>query len=123
MGDNFYNLMDKVISVDFAGKVEFRHDWTVAPLGTSLQEEMVVSYQKLVEVFGKPNAKGDEYKIDAEWIVFTVSGVATIYNWKDGKNYLGAEEGLPVEDITDWHIGGHSDLVVHHIKRALGIEK
>ena len=33
--------------------------------------------------------------------------VATIYNWKNGKNYLGAQ-GLKTEDILIWNIGGES---------------
>ena len=31
----------------------------------------------------------------------------TLYNWKNGKAYLG-NEGQDIEDITDWNIGGKS---------------
>ncbi|MAG44541.1 hypothetical protein CL633_01495 [bacterium] len=88
--------------------------------GTSLQGEIKITYQKLVEIFGKPNSMGDEYKIDAEWVIWTNSGCATIYNWKDGKNYNG-QDGQEVKNITTWHIGGHSERVVNEIKRVLNL--
>jgi hypothetical protein len=30
--------------------------------------------------------------------------VATIYNWKNGPNYIGRGT---IEDIDEWNIGGH----------------
>lgn len=75
--------------------------------GTCLQGFISVPYDMLVKVLGEPHSDGDGYKIDAEWILkFNNGTVATIYNYKDGPNYLG-ESGTPVEDIVDWHIGGH----------------
>ena len=75
--------------------------------GTCLQGYINTSYRDLVECFGEPHCDGDGYKVDAEWMLrFEDGTVATIYNWKDGKNYCG-EDGLAVEDITEWHIGGY----------------
>lgn len=75
---------------------------------TSLQGYIKTSYADLVGCFGQPTCDGDGYKVDAEWVVTFADGVvATIYNWKDGPNYCGAE-GTPVEHITEWHIGGHN---------------
>jgi len=82
--------------------------------GTSLQGYIDVSYKELVRIFGKPNAKGDCYKIDAEWGIQTSFGVATIYNYKNGKNYMG-DEGMEVEEITEWHIGGHNKETAGYI--------
>ena len=80
-------------------------------VGTSLQGYVDVSYGDLVKVFGEPNSQGDDYKVDAEWNG-TINDLAfTIYNYKDGKNYVGAK-GKKVEDIRDWHIGGKSLEVV-----------
>ncbi len=90
------------------------------PNGTCLQGEIECDYSALVAVFGEPNRKSDGYKVDAEWLLtFDVfSGmnkdVATIYNYKTGKNYLG-DDGLPVSEITDWHIGGKDPRVVSYI--------
>lgn len=87
--------------------------------GTHYVGEIQTPYVNLVSVFGLPNKKGiDNSKTDAEWLVMTPFGIATIYNYKDGKNYRG-EEGMEVEEITEWHIGGHSKNVVESIERAL----
>ncbi len=74
--------------------------------GTSSQGDLFgVRFSQLVAAFGKPNG-GDEYKSDAEWdIEFSCGTIATVYNWKDGKNYNG-DMGLDVDDITHWHVGG-----------------
>jgi hypothetical protein len=75
--------------------------------GTSLQGYINTSYADLVACFGEPDEHYDDYKSDANWDITFADGVcATIYNWKDGRNYCGAD-GLDVEDITEWHIGGH----------------
>lgn len=87
--------------------------------GTSLQGYVAVSYDELLSKFGEPTV-GDEYKVDAEWeILFEDGKVATIYNWKDGKNYNGPD-GLEVRHITDWHIGGHDNEVVSRVKGLVG---
>ena len=91
------------------------------PEGTFFQSDLRVTYLKLVQTFGKPNSVGDTYKIDAEWVLSTPSGIATIYNYKDGKNYLGPQ-GKSTEYIVEWHIGGTNKGVVYHIYKALGKE-
>lgn len=66
-----------------------------------------VKYADLVEALGEPGVNSDPYKQDAEWLLeFPDGTVATVYNYKDGRAYLG-DEGKPVEEITDWHVGGH----------------
>lgn len=106
----------RFININSKGKVNNERPYFAT--GTSLQGYINVDYKKLVEVFGEPNGEDDGYKVDSEWIIFTLAGVATIYNYKDGKNYLG-EEGLEVEEITDWHIGGKDKEVVEWITRAI----
>jgi hypothetical protein len=88
--------------------------------GTSLVEEIDASYEKLVEKFGDPD-EGDAYKVDAMWkIEFEDGKVATIYNYKDGKNYNG-DEGLETTKIRDWYIGGYDNTDV--VERILLIIK
>lgn len=88
---------------------------------TSLQGYVNTNYETLVACFGEPVAQYDDYKCDCEWnIKFADGVVVSIYNWKDGKNYCG-EEGLDVEDITDWHVGGHRGTdAVGRVEEALG---
>lgn len=69
------------------------------------------TYAQLVHAFGQPNASGDDYKCDANWLGSIDGSIFTIYNYKTGKNYLGAD-GKETKDITTWHIGGKSKLVV-----------
>lgn len=86
--------------------------------GTSLEGYVSADYKTICKVFGEPT-ESDGYKTDAEWMIqFSDGQVATIYNWKDGKNYCGAN-GLNVEDIKEWHIGGRSNEVVSRIQNLL----
>ncbi len=77
--------------------------------GTSFQAYIETSYGNLVHHLGNPHITAEESvdkKTDAEWgFKFPDGTIATIYNYKDGKNYLG-EKGKAVEDIILWHIGG-----------------
>lgn len=75
--------------------------------GTSFRGYLNTGYGQLCSAFGEPADKGDGYKIDVQWILETPSGVATIYNYKDGHAYLGMK-GLDLENIYVWHVGGTS---------------
>jgi hypothetical protein len=58
---------------------------------------------------------GDGYKVDAEWwVVFEDGTRATIYNWKNGKNYCGAE-GLDLNQIGIWNIGGYDKDAINRV--------
>lgn len=74
---------------------------------TSYSGIIDASYEDLCRVFGKPEVTEDRgAKSDAEWtLLINHEVVATIYNWVDGPNYCGPS-GWPIEDITNWHIGG-----------------
>lgn len=81
--------------------------------GTSLQEVINCPYDLLTTAFGQPT-DCDYDKVDSEWIIkFSDGTIATIYDWKVGKNYLG-KEGITPETNTVWHIGGfNSDAVIN----------
>lgn len=86
--------------------------------GTSLRGYVNVSHADLIKVFGIPKV-WDDYKTDAEWQICFEDGTrATIYNWKNGKNYCGVD-GLDVQDITEWHIGGFNQDAVDRVLEAL----
>lgn len=88
--------------------------------GTGLQGYVTVPYKKLVKIFGEP-LDGDGYKVDAEWIITFEDGtVATIYNYKDGKNYNGSS-GMVTNRITEWHIGGADKRAVTLVQNVLGL--
>ena len=86
--------------------------------GTSLKGYVTADYNVICRVFGEPT-ESDGYKVDAEWMIeFSDGKIATIYNWKNGKNYCGSA-GLNVEDIKEWHIGGHCHESASRIKTLL----
>lgn len=85
--------------------------------GTSLQGYIDVSYDTLCAIFGEPDTS-DGYKTDAEWCITTDEGVATIYNYKDGKAYNG-EDGTATEDIREWHIGGKDTGIVRVVNNIV----
>lgn len=87
--------------------------------GTCLQGHIDTTYENIVSVLGKQHHNGDDYKTDAEWnIKFEDGTIATLYNWKNGKNYCG-EEGCELEDIIEWNIGGHSPRAVDLLTNLL----
>lgn len=97
-------------------------DPTISPDGTSLAGECQpdTTYADLVAIFGEPGT-GDEDKVDAEWdIKFDDGLIATIYNYKTGKNYLG-EEGLSTDLLRgdDWHIGGVTKAVADRVNEII----
>ena len=61
----------------------------IDPTGTSFRGYLKVSYADLVKKLGEPTDDFDDCKSDAAWNIQWNDGmVATIYNWKNGKNYL-----------------------------------
>ena len=73
--------------------------------GSSFRGYLCAGYNELVEKFGEPHGLDSNHKIDAEWIVDTPHGVATIYNYKNGYSYLGLS-GLKLNEMDEWHVGG-----------------
>ena len=74
---------------------------------TYMISRMIATYDELVTIFGPP-MPGDGSKVDAEWrLKFADDTVVTIYNWKNGRAYLGPK-GVPKELIGVWNIGGKS---------------
>jgi hypothetical protein len=88
--------------------------------GSCFQGHITATHDELCKLFGNPT-DGDGYKVDAHWgLRFEDGTIATIYNWKDGRNYLG-EEGKPVEQITDWHIGGMSRAALDKVQITIDL--
>jgi len=89
--------------------------------GTFLRGYIKATYDQLVKTFGEPHdPDGDNYKTDVEWAFEFADGtIATLYNWKNGKNYLGEAEGLELDDIYEWNVGGNSDKAVAKLLEKL----
>ena len=95
---------------------------------THLQGQLKgVTFTQLERAFGHASfVKNDGpregwHKTDAEWAIQfhdAADTVATIYNWKNGTNYLG-EDGLDAEDITIWSVGGHSPDALKRVQEVL----
>jgi hypothetical protein len=72
--------------------------------GTWFQGCILVSFPKLVSIFGYPD-------VDGEWTIeFTDGTIVTIY---------GSEPHLAKEEITNWHIGGFSKDAVKRVNDVI----
>ena len=86
--------------------------------GNSLQGYVSTDYSTLVAAFGEPTT-GDEYKTDWNWEIQLKEGdVLSVYNYKDGPNYLG-DEGKQCHEIFSWHVGGKNKKDVQTIREIL----
>jgi hypothetical protein len=87
--------------------------------GTSLKGYIHnATYNELVELFGEPTYDwgSDGDKVQVEWVIrFKDGTIATIYDWK--------QYGTPVENITEWNIGGHKQDAVDRTMGVVGADK
>lgn len=87
--------------------------------GTSFKGYLYVRYDQLMLLFNQPRVpEHSDNKIDVEWIIDTPYGVATIYNYKDGKNYTG-KAGLRPDQIFEWHVGGKNIDSYEWVKKQI----
>jgi hypothetical protein len=90
-------------------------------LGGCLQGQIETDYKKLVKLFGIPE-RGDGYKTDAEWVILFGDGShCYIYNYKNGRNYLG-KTAPPKTLIKCWNIGGINKDSFSHLEKLLNIK-
>lgn len=94
------------------------NDYIAKRSGTSFKGYLLTTYEELVATFGQPKTNPDNHKVDAEWIIDTPHGVATIYNYKDGKSYMG-DKGLEITQICEWHVGGKSIEPYNWVKKQI----
>lgn len=99
-------------------KFTTHNDAVIETSGTFLQGYIIANYADLVKAFGQPH-NPEDYKTDAEWDICFEDGTrATVYNWKNGKNYCG-KDGLAVEDIEDWNVGGFNKDAIERVLAVL----
>ena len=109
--------------LDIDIRVEDVEDASELSLGTSFRDTYQGTLESIKNAFPEPSLpKGEGYKTDVEWLFKTPAGIATLYNWKDGKNY-NFEDGLDIEDIEEWHIGGHNAVAANWVKWVLELSK
>lgn len=81
--------------------------------GTSYKGVVNTTYGHLVSVLGEPHLR-DGDKTQAEWMLeFEDGTIATIHDWK--------EYDTPVEEVTEWHIGGHELRASWYAQKLLGV--
>lgn len=83
---------------------------------------ITITYQKLVDTFGKETFgfSGDN-KCSAEWVLLFEDGtIATIYDYKTNKRYYGVN-GVHKTENTDWHIGGKTEKALELVKAELSL--
>lgn len=102
-------------------KVEVLTKWDKRINGTSLAGYLQGSLLDVTALFGPPLGGDDVdgYKTDAEWMLMIDGNEPlTIYNYKNGRNYNG-EDGVEVEDMTEWHIGSKTVSTVWKLQRYI----
>ena len=78
------------------------------------------SYEKLVQLFQRPFADPENTETDCEWqLLLENMHPIRIYNYKDGKKYLG-DDGMSVKEITTWHVSGHYEDDLNVLKNIVG---
>ena len=83
------------------------NDINIKTSGSSYMGCLKLNYYDILNKLGG-SQESDGYKVDAEWSVeFDDGTVATLYNWKDGRNYCRGQ-GLDLHQIEEWHVGGFS---------------
>ena len=91
--------------------------------GTGFIGAVDASYKEICSLFGKPMRYDQSGKVDVMWVVkFSDDTVASIYNWKDGKAYLG-DKGLSVDKIKQWHVGGHVNSAQTLVQIAIDLKR
>lgn len=116
-----YALQDAEVAAGEVPILEKAEDVTM----THLQGKFAMAYDALVCALGEPHYKYEVEphtahitgidKTDIEWAFKLPSGaVCTVYNWKDGIAYCGSD-GIPVEHLREWHVGGHFQSVVDEL--------
>ena len=84
-------------------------------------DENPLTYTRLCELFGTPMSGRDD-KSSCNWVLEFEDGlIATIYDYKSSKNYLG-EDGLWVSEMKEWHIGGHDEVVFNRVQKILDMD-
>lgn len=87
--------------------MNYKKATTKDTVGTSFKGDLKTTYNILIDTFGKPH-ETDLDKIQAEWrFKFEDGTVATIYDWK--------EYETPINNVTDWHVGGNSKKAAFYI--------
>jgi hypothetical protein len=89
-----------------------------APLGTHWQTSITASYDHIVQVFGQPTFSGYDDKTDVRWLIATPEGIASLYNYKNGRNFNGPS-GTATEEITNWQIRADGHAAAKWLQQAL----
>ena len=99
-------------------KLNFENgNFDVEIIGSHGQGTIDATFAELKHCFGNPKGIGDLYKSDVEWnIKFADGTIACIYNWKNGLNYCGVEDGLRLSQMTSFSVGGFNENAVTFVK-------
>ncbi len=86
--------------------------------GTCYRGSIEASYHDVVALLGAP-LPGDGCKTEASWVIQRPrKPVVTIYNYKNSRAY--SPDFPKIEDVTEWHIGGHDRSALDAALTLLG---
>ena len=99
-------------------EIKYINNVEIQTCGTCGKGSFTCDYDTLIKLLGEPLKGSDDYKTQAEWDIEYKDGtVTTIYDWKQGKRYLGEEEGIEVQEVIEWNVGGNHPInSIEHLK-------
>ena len=101
--ESIRNDLNKMNESTYPNGVSKVNEPSIDTNGTSFSDDVSVSIDTIVDLFGEPELMSFG-KTDAEWNIEMDDGsVVTIYNWMNGENANGDEDGTPLELIYDRH--------------------
>ena len=91
----------------------------ITPVGDEWHSILTAQYDHLVEAFGESTINGYSDKIDAEWYIAGDYDIARLYNWKNGRAYLG-DAGPATENVTVWQIRTRKLKTIDEVLSRIG---
>jgi hypothetical protein len=88
-----------------------RIDFTKEVAGAALMGSIEADFDDLIDIFGDPDEKEEDFKSQVEWILkFDDGTIAVVYDWK---------EGVTPDKVKEWNVGGHRKKAYYYVRSLI----